>query len=77
MFLTCLNRHIRKALFAFQEKKGGEQPKPDEKEALRIEYEYQKLEKLLGMVRHGDEKAKRKPVAPKPTTKATEAKKNE
>jgi len=37
-----------------QEKKGQEQMKPEEKEAQRRDYEFQKLEKLLSMVRQPD-----------------------
>ena len=43
----------------WQEKKGQEQMKPEEKEAQRREYEYQKLEKLLSMVRQPDNSQKK------------------
>ena len=43
-----------------QEKKGQEQMKPEEREALRHDYEYQKMEKLLSMVRQPDHSHKPK-----------------
>ena len=43
----------------WQEKKGQEQMKPEEKEAQRRDYEFQKLEKLLSMVRQPDNAQKK------------------
>ena len=42
----------------FQEKKGQEQIKPEEREAMRRDFEYSKLEKLLSMLRQPDLVAK-------------------
>ena len=44
--------------YIFQEKKGQEQQKPEEKEAQRREFEINKMEKLLAMVRNVDKDSK-------------------
>ena len=53
-----------------QEKKGQEQMKPEEKEMQRRDFEHQKLEKLLSMVRQPDSNTKKEAdkTAPNPTT---------
>ena len=45
-------------MVVFQEKKGQEQQKPEEKEAQRKEFEIAKMEKLLAMVRNVDKDSK-------------------
>jgi hypothetical protein len=54
-----------------QEKKGQEQVKPEEKEAQRRDYEYQKMEKLLSMVRQPDANQKKDDKNAKKDDKAT------
>ena len=45
-------------VLCLQEKKGQEQMKPEEKEAQKKTFEYEKMEKLLAMVRQPDSKEK-------------------
>jgi len=60
---VCANGSLTVDLM--QEKKGQEQMKPEEKEAQRREYEFQKLEKLLSMVRQPDNAQKDDKSQPK------------